>query len=93
MPESSLPLLAACKGAGAIGLLVAGLAPLLGAAGAVLMAAKVIGTAAVAGVLAYFIGALIVHLRARYYSVGPAASFLTLAIAVLVLGLRASVLV
>jgi hypothetical protein len=35
----------------------------------------------------YFVGAIITHLRARDYSIGPAAAFLLLAVAALVLGL------
>jgi len=93
VPESWLPVLAALKGAGAIGLFVAALVPLLGTTdNAMLQAAKLIGTAADAGVLAYFVGAIAAHLRARFYSFGPAASFLVLTIAVIALGLQASAL-
>ena len=93
VPESWLPVLAALKGAGAVGLFVAAVVPLVGNAGALtLLAAKLIGTAADAGVLAYFVGAIAAHLRARFYSFGPAASFLVLTIAVIALGLQASAL-
>jgi hypothetical protein len=87
VPESCLPVLAALKGAGAVGLFVAALVPLLGTTDtAMLQVAKLIGTAADAGVLAYFVGAIVAHSRARFYSFGPAASFLVLTIAVMVLG-------
>ena len=46
-----------------------------------------IGTAAAVGLVLYFVGAIIIHLRARDYSIGPAAAFLVLAVASLVLGL------
>src|SRR5215204_337485 len=46
-----------------------------------------IGTAAAVGLVLYFVGAIITHLRARDYSIGPAAAFLVLAVAALVLGL------
>jgi hypothetical protein len=46
-----------------------------------------IGTAAAVGLVMYFVGAIITHLRARDYSIGPAAAFLVLAVAALVLGL------
>jgi len=93
VPESWLPVLATLKGAGALGLFVAAVVPLLGTTDATtLLAAKLIGTATEAGVLAYFVGAIMAHLRARFYSFGPAASFLVLTIAVIVLGLQASAL-
>ena len=92
VPDSWLPVLAALKGAGAIGLLVAVVVPLLGTTDtAMLQAAKLIGTAADAGVLAY-LGAIVAHLRARFYSFGPAASFLVLTIAAILRGLQASAL-
>ncbi|HLG70930.1 MAG TPA: DoxX family protein [Chloroflexota bacterium] len=93
VPESWLPVLAALKGAGAIGLLVAAVLQLVGTTdNATLLAAKLIGTAAEAGILVYFVGAVVAHLRARFYSFGPAASFLVLTIAAIVLGLQASAL-
>ena len=46
-----------------------------------------IGTAAAIGLLLYFIGAIVAHLRVRDYSIGPAVAFLLLATAALVLGL------
>ena len=51
------------------------------------MAAAVIGTAAAVGVIVFFVGAVITHLRARDYSLAPATVFLLLAVATLVLGL------
>lgn len=42
---------------------------------------------AAAGFVLYFAGAILTHLRARNYSIGPAAALLTLAAAALVLGL------
>ncbi|HET6262166.1 MAG TPA: DoxX family protein, partial [Chloroflexia bacterium] len=38
------------------------------------------------GLILFFVGAIITHLRVRDYSVGPAAAFLLLAVAALVLG-------
>jgi hypothetical protein len=46
-----------------------------------------IGTAAAIGLILYFVAAIIAHLRARDYSIGPAAAFLLLAVVALVLGL------
>jgi hypothetical protein len=45
-----------------------------------------IGTAAAIGLILYFVAAIITHLRARDHSIGPAAAFLLLAVAALVLG-------
>jgi hypothetical protein len=56
------------KAAGAIGLLVGIGVPL-------------IGTAAAVGLVLFFIGAIITHLRARDYSFGLAVVFLLLAVA------------
>ena len=39
------------------------------------------------GLILFFVGAIITHLRVRDYSIGPAAAFLLLAVAALVLGL------
>ena len=46
-----------------------------------------IGTAAAGGLVLYFVGAIVAHLRVRDYSIGPAVAFLLLATATLVLGL------
>ncbi len=81
VPQSWLPTLATFKAAGALGLLVGIGVSLIGTA------AVVIGTAAALGVILYFVGAIITHLRARDYSLAPATVFLLLAVATLVLGL------
>ena len=70
--ESWITMLGILKAAGAIGLLVGIGVPL-------------IGTAAAVGLVLFFIGAIITHLRARDYSFGLAAVFLLLAVAALVL--------
>jgi hypothetical protein len=44
-----------------------------------------IGTAAAAGLILFFVGAIITHLRARDYSFGLATGFLLLAVAALAL--------
>ena len=49
-----------------------------------------IGTAAAIGLMVFFDGAIITHLRARDYSFGLAVVFLLLAVAALVLRLVAS---
>lgn len=77
VPLSSLPALAACKGLGALGL-IAGLFGL-----------PAIGTAAAAGLVLFFIGAIIAHLRARvFYNIVFPATFLTLAAASLVMAIH-----
>ncbi len=70
VPESWLPRLGALKAAGAIGLLVGIGAPL-------------IGMAAAAGLVLFFIAAIITHVRARDYSFGLAVVFLLLAVGAL----------
>lgn len=72
VPLSWFPFLAACELAGAVGLLV-GLvfAPL--------------GIAAAIGVILYFVGALIAHLRAGDRAIVPPSLLLALAIAALIL--------
>lgn len=72
VPDSWLPRLAALKAAGAIGL-VAGLwlTPL--------------GIAAAVGVTLYFLGAIVFHLRAKDYSLAPAAVLTLVAVAALIL--------
>jgi hypothetical protein len=74
VPESWLPMLGTLKAAGALGLLVD------------LIGVPLIGTAAAVGLILFFVGAIITHLRVRDYSIGPAAAFLMLAVAALVLG-------
>jgi hypothetical protein len=65
------------KAAGALGLLVGVVVP-------------PIGIAAAAGLVLFFVGAIITHLRARFYSLTLSISVLTLAVAALVLRLAAS---
>jgi NAD/NADP transhydrogenase alpha subunit len=74
VPESWLTTLGTLKAAGALGLLVG------------LIGVPPIGTAAAVGIVLFFVGAIVTHLRARDYSIGPAAAFLLLAVAALVLG-------
>lgn len=74
VPESWLPMLGALKAAGAVGLLVG-------------IVVRPIGVAAACGVILFFIGAIITHLRSRFYSFGSPGSFLLLAVAALVLTL------
>jgi hypothetical protein len=70
VPESWMTTLGILKAAGALGLLVGIGLPL-------------IGTAAAAGLIVFFVGAIITHLRARDYSFGLAIVFLLLAVAAL----------
>src|SRR2546425_5886364 len=65
--ESWMTTLGILKAAGALGLLVGIGMPL-------------IGTAAAVGLILFFVGAIITHLRARDYSLGPAIVFLLLAV-------------
>ena len=74
--ESWITVLGLLKAAGAIGLLVG-------------IAVPQIGIAAAVGVVLFFVGAIITHLRARDYSFGLAVVFLLLAVAAL--GLRLAV--
>src|SRR5215204_5498339 len=55
--------------------------PMLG----ILKAAGALGL--LVGLIGFFVGAIITHLRVRDYSIGPAAAFLLLAVTALVLGL------
>jgi hypothetical protein len=75
VPESWMTMLGILKAAGAGGLLVG------------LIGVPLIGTAAAIGLILFFVGAIITHLRVRNYSIGPAVAFLVLAVAALVLGL------
>lgn len=77
VPDSWLPRLASLKAAGALGLLVGLVVPFIGAAAAV-------------GVVLYFIGAVIAHLRVRDYTFAPAAVLAVLAVAALVLRVTSS---
>ena len=77
VPESWLTLLGALKAAGAVGLLLG------------LIGVPLIGTAAAIGLVLFFVGAIIVHLRARDFSrqFGLAIGFFLLAVSTLVLNL------
>ena len=77
VPESWITMLGTLKGAGALGLLVGIRVP-------------PIGTAAVGGLVLFFVGAIITHLRAHDHSFGLAIVFLLLAVAALVLRLVVS---
>ena len=77
VPQSWITTLGILKAAGAIGLLTGIGVPLS-------------GTAAAIGLVLFFIGAIIIHLRARDHSFGLAVVFLLLAVAALVLRLAAS---
>ncbi|MGG2461285.1 DoxX family protein [Streptomyces sp. RGM 3693] len=76
VPRSWLPWLGALKGAGAVGLLIG------------LLGVRSLGIAAATGLVLFFIGAVVAHVRMRVYStmVGPA-GYLGLAVASLVLAL------
>ncbi len=74
VPESCLTTLGVLKAGGALGLLVGIAVPLM-------------GTAAAVGLILFFVGAIITHLRGRDYSLGPAIVFLLLALAALALRL------
>jgi DoxX-like family len=88
VPESWLTTLAALKAAGALGLLVGIGVPLIGTTTAgISTTAAAIGNTAAVGVILFFAGAVITHLRARDYSLAPATVFLLLAMTTLVLGL------
>ena len=70
VPESWMTTLGILKAVGALGLLVGIRVP-------------VIGIAAALGLILFFVGAIITHLRGRDYSLGPAIVFLLLAMAAL----------
>ncbi|HLI96483.1 MAG TPA: DoxX family protein [Candidatus Baltobacteraceae bacterium] len=75
---SWVPLLGALKGAGAIGLLLS------------ILGVPLIGTAAAAGLVAFFVGAISFHVRARvFYNIAFPGFFLALAAASLVLSVHA----
>ena len=77
VPDSWITMLGLLKAAGALGLLAG-------------IAVPLIGTAAAVGLVLFFVGAIITHLRAGDYSFGLAVVFLLLAIAALVLRLASS---
>lgn len=72
VPDSWLPRLASLKAAGALGLIVGLWVPFLGAAAAV-------------GVILYFVGAVIYHLKAKDHEIAPPVVFIVLAVAALIL--------
>jgi hypothetical protein len=76
VPDSWMTTLGILKAAGALGLLVGIVVP-------------PVGTAAAIGLVLFFIGAIVTHLRAHDYTFGLATMFLALAVAALVLGLYA----
>jgi hypothetical protein len=83
VPRSWVPALSWLKAAGAAGLLLA----LLGAGA--LGALRALGVAAAAGLVAFFLGAIITHLRARvFYNIAFPGTFLALALAALGLAIR-----
>ena len=73
VPESWITMLGTLNAAAAFGLLLG------------LIGVPLIGQAAAAGLVMYFVGAIVTHLRVRDYSIGPAVAFLLLAVAALVL--------
>lgn len=77
LPDSWLPRLASLKAAGALGLLVGLWVPFLGAAAAV-------------GVVLYFVGAVVYHVRAKDYAIAPPVVFVVLAVAALILRLASA---
>ena len=77
VPASWMTPLGLLKAAGALGLLVGIVVPPIGIAAAV-------------GLILFFVGAIITHVRGHFYSFTLPISFLTLAVAALVLRLAAS---
>jgi DoxX-like family len=77
VPRSWLVSLGALKAAGALGLLVGLGVPLLGVVAAV-------------GLVLFFVGAIVTHLRAHWYSFAQPAAFLLLAVGSLGLRLASS---
>lgn len=75
VPQTWMTVLGLLNAAAALGLLLG------------LVGVPLVGTAAAVGLVLYFVGAIVTHLRVRDYSIGPAAAFLLLAVAALVLGL------
>ena len=76
VPRSWIPPLASLKAAGAVGLLLG------------LLGVPFIGTAAAAGLVLFYLGAVLTHVRARVlYNIAFPAGFLALAVATFVLDL------
>src|SRR5215208_4402478 len=69
VPQSWTTVLGTLNAAAALGLLLG------------LIGVPLIGTVAAIGLVLYFVGAFVTHLRVRDYSIGPAAAFLLLAAA------------
>ncbi|MCE6997887.1 DoxX family protein [Saccharothrix sp. S26] len=75
VPPSWVPVLGLLKGAGAVGLLLG------------LLGVPVVGTAAAIGLVAFFAGAVIAHVRAGvWHNIAAPGAFLALAVASLLLG-------
>ncbi|MFF3749855.1 DoxX family protein [Streptomyces sp. NPDC002018] len=77
VPDSWFPRLAALKAAGAVGLVVG-------------LWVVPLGVAAAIGVILYFIGAAITHLRVKDYAIAPVVVIFLLAVAALVLRLASA---
>ncbi|GIH22325.1 membrane protein [Acrocarpospora phusangensis] len=76
VPSSALPVLAALKAAGAAGLLLG------------LLGLDAIGVAAAAGLVLFFVGSVVVHVRAGvFHNIAYPGTFLILALASLTLGI------
>ena len=75
VPQSWMTMLGSLNAAAALGLLLG------------LIGVPLTGTAAASGLILYFVGAIITHLRARDYSLGFASAYLLLAVAALMLDL------
>lgn len=76
VPREALPLLAALKGAGAAGLVLG------------LPGPDAIGVAAAAGLVAFYVGAVAAHVRARvFHNIAFPGAYLVLAVASLALAL------
>jgi hypothetical protein len=75
VPESWMTMLGVLKAAGALGLLVGIGIPL-------------IGTAAAVGLILFFVGAIVTHVRAHFYGVWLVPAIVFLLLAVTALGLR-----
>ena len=75
--ESWMTPLGILKATGALGLLIGIWMPAIGIAAAI-------------GLVLFFVGAIVTHLRGRDYSLGPAIAFLLLAVAALALRLASS---
>lgn len=79
LKPSSLPVLGALKGAGAVGLLLGLLGP------------RALGVAAALGLVLFFVGALVAHARARVFrNIAFPGAFLLLAVGSLGLGLAST---